>query len=247
VDAPPRGRPAPFRARANALLRLIDAYDFETGIATEWLRGRPAGHAGYRTVQLLPGIGPTLAAVFVAEIGEIGRFTDAPRLCSWAGLTPRHRESDTTVHRGRITQQGSKLVRRAAVEAAQKSPAGSWLTSTRAGIAERRGRNIATVAVAHGQFTFAAPGAGPSVAGSVRQRSASRGRYLLRPPLLLTAASFASSEPACSRTRTGDSRAACSDATRVLRNAHGAERVSPLFGPWASSPHPWAIDAGSIG
>ena len=48
-----------------------------------------------------------------------------PALCSWAGLTPRHRESDTTVHRGAITKQGSKLVRWAAVEAVQKLPARS--------------------------------------------------------------------------------------------------------------------------
>ena len=41
----------------------------------------------------------------------------------WAGLTPRHRESDTTVHRGPITKQGSTLVRWAAVEAVQRIPA----------------------------------------------------------------------------------------------------------------------------
>ena len=43
------------------------------------------------------------------------------QLCSWAGLTPRHYESDTTVHRGHITKQGSPLVRWAAVEAIQRS------------------------------------------------------------------------------------------------------------------------------
>jgi hypothetical protein len=35
-------------------------------------------------------------------------------------LTPRHRESDTVVHRGHITKQGSKLVRWAAIEAVQR-------------------------------------------------------------------------------------------------------------------------------
>jgi transposase len=32
-------------------------------------------------------------------------------------MTPRHRESDTKVHRGRITKQGNNLVRWSAVEA----------------------------------------------------------------------------------------------------------------------------------
>ncbi|MGI9001099.1 MAG: transposase [Pseudonocardia sp.] len=40
-------------------------------------------------------------------------------MAGWAGLTSRHRESDATVHRGRITKQGSRLVRWAAVEAVQ--------------------------------------------------------------------------------------------------------------------------------
>jgi transposase len=145
---------APFRARTSALLRLIDAYDFEIDTAAGWLRARLTGHDGYRTVQTVPGVGPTLAAVFVAEIGEVHRFADAAHLCSWAGLTPRHRESDTKVHRGRITKQGSKLVRWAAIEAAQKSPAGCWLTSTRAAITARRGRNVATVAVARKLLTL---------------------------------------------------------------------------------------------
>jgi len=49
--------------------------------------------------------------VFVAEIGDITRFGKPEQLACWAGLTPKHHESDTTVHRGRITKQGSRLVR----------------------------------------------------------------------------------------------------------------------------------------
>jgi transposase len=138
----------PFRARANALCRLIDAYDFEIDAVSTQLRGQLAVHSGYRTLQTLPGVGPTLAAIFVAEIGEVERFTTPQHLCSWAGLTPRHRESDTKVRRGPITKQGSTLVRWAAIEAVQKTPSGCWLTSTRAQITERRGPTIATVAVA---------------------------------------------------------------------------------------------------
>jgi transposase len=145
----------PYRARIDACLRLIAAVDFEVDTATSQLRGRLAGHAGYKAIQAIPGVGPILAAVFVAEIGEVDRFPDPTRLVSWAGLTPRHRESDTTVRRGPITKQGSGLVRWAAVEAAQKIPASAgWLVSTRARIADRRGRNIATVAVARKLLTL---------------------------------------------------------------------------------------------
>jgi transposase len=40
----------------------------------------------------------------VAEIGDVSRFPNPAALCSWAGLTPRHRESDDKVRRGRLTK-----------------------------------------------------------------------------------------------------------------------------------------------
>jgi transposase len=118
------------------------------------LRVGLAGHAGYQAVQVVPGVGPTLAAIFVAEIGEVDRFASAAHLASWAGLTPRHRESDTVVRRGPITKQGSTLVRWAAVEAAQGARNAGWLSEARTRIAARRGRNIATVAVARKLLTL---------------------------------------------------------------------------------------------
>jgi transposase len=147
--------PVVYRARVDALCRLIDAYDFEVDAVSAQLRGRLATHTGYPAIQRLPGVGPTLAAVFVAEIGPVDRFTGPDKLCCWAGLTPRHRESDTVVRRGSITKQGSTLVRWAAIEAVQKLPASAgWLISNRARLADRRGRNIATVAVARKLLTL---------------------------------------------------------------------------------------------
>jgi transposase len=99
-------------------------------------------------------VGPTFAAVFVAEIGDVTRFRDAAALCSWAGLTPRHRESDGVVHRGNITKQGSRLVRWAAVEATQAIPITTKLWHDRERIAARRGRNIAKVATARRLLTL---------------------------------------------------------------------------------------------
>ena len=101
--------------RIGSLRDLIELYDREIHQCDARIRRRLKGHPGYEAVQALRGFGPVLAAVFVAEIGDVTRFATADRLCSWAGLTPRHRESDTHVHRGRITRQGSRLLRWAAV------------------------------------------------------------------------------------------------------------------------------------
>ena len=134
--------------RVASLRRLIEAFDTEIDRVSGVTVGRLRDDPGYRAVQTIPGVGPVLGAVFVAEIGDVTRFADPTRLASWAGLTPKHHESDTTVHRGPITKQGSRLVRWAAVEAVQRASAHSRLGAHRDRVAARRGRNIGTVAAA---------------------------------------------------------------------------------------------------
>jgi transposase len=112
--------PRPYALRLSSVRELIARYDSEVASFDREVRAALGSHAGYRAIQAVPGVGPVLGAVFVAEIGDVTRFADPTRLCSWAGLTPRHRESDQVVHRGSITKQGSRLVRWAAVEAVQK-------------------------------------------------------------------------------------------------------------------------------
>ncbi|MFR9803921.1 IS110 family transposase [Pseudonocardia sp. RS010] len=142
------------RARVDSLLRLITALDFEIDTYARLVAGRLRTDPGYLAIQAVPGVGPVLAAVFVAEIGDISRFHRPQQLTSWAGLTPTHRESDTTVRRGRITKQGSRLVRWAAVEAVQRVPAHTRLGQRRDRVADRRGRNIGVVAAARDLVTL---------------------------------------------------------------------------------------------
>ncbi len=92
--------------------------------------------------------------MFVAEIGDVARFDRPEKLSSWAGLTPRHRESDSTVQRGHITKQGSRLVRWAAVEAVQRQRGGTRLQANYRRIAERRGRKVGVVAAARKLLTM---------------------------------------------------------------------------------------------
>ena len=76
------------------------------------------------------------------------------KLTCWAGLTPKHHESDTHVHRGRITKQGSRLVRWAAIESVQSLPKTSRAGRFRDRVAARRGRNIGVVAAARRQLEY---------------------------------------------------------------------------------------------
>jgi transposase len=146
--------PAPYAARIGSLRRIMDLLDFEIDHFAGMVRGRLARDPGYVAVQTIPGIGPILGAVFVAEIGDVDRFTRPEQLTCWAGLTPKHHESDTHVHRGRITKQGSRLVRWAAVESVQVLPKTTAVGQIRDRVAARRGRNIGVVAAARRQLEY---------------------------------------------------------------------------------------------
>jgi transposase len=146
--------PAPYAARITSLRRLIDNLDFEIDLFAGLARGRLVRDPGYVAVQQIPGIGPVLAAVFVAEIGDVTRFATAPQLACWAGLTPKHHESDTHVHRGRITKQGSRLVRWAAVESIKRVGPRTRVGALRDRVADRRGANIGAVAAARQQVEY---------------------------------------------------------------------------------------------
>jgi transposase len=146
--------PAPYAARIASLRRLIDNLDFEIDLFTGLARGRLVRDPGYEAVQQIPGIGSVLAAVFVAEIGDVSRFATAPQLACWAGLTPKHHESDTHVHRGRITKQGSRLVRWAAVESIKRVGPRTRVGALRDRVADRRGANIGAVAAARQQVEY---------------------------------------------------------------------------------------------
>jgi transposase len=144
----------PYTLRIESLRDLIPVYDREIVMLERKIHQRLAGDKGYEAIQELNGVGRTIAAIFCAEIGDVHRFRSAPALCSWAGLTPRHRESDTKVVRGSITKMGSRLVRWAALEAVARYHGGTWLHEDFCRIAERRGKKKARVAVARKLLTL---------------------------------------------------------------------------------------------
>jgi transposase len=69
-----------FRARVNSARRVIEALDFEIELFTNLVGSRLRGHGGYAAIQAISGVGPILAAVFVAEIGDVHRFRRAGQL-----------------------------------------------------------------------------------------------------------------------------------------------------------------------
>jgi transposase len=140
--------------RVESLRDLLALYDREIISLDGQIHRRLKADRGYEVIQQIGGVGPVLAAVFVAEIGDVTRFPNPRRLCSWAGLTPRHRESDAKVRRGAITKQGPTLVRWAAAEAVSSNFTEPRLQRIKRRIGDRRGRNIGRTAAARHLLTL---------------------------------------------------------------------------------------------
>jgi transposase len=138
--------PARYAGKVASLRALIGVLDGEIARLEQQATGMLDGDKGYAAIGELPGIGPVLGAVIVAEIGDITRFRKPGQLCSWAGLTPRHYESDTKVIRGHVSKQGSRMLRWALVEAVQRQPAGTWPRQARDAIIARRGKEARGIA-----------------------------------------------------------------------------------------------------
>jgi len=147
-----------FTAGHAQLCRIhLDAYDLLTGqIATlDQLVEQAAEPFAAVIARLvtIPGIGPRLAQVIVAETGgDMARFATSARLAAWAGLAPGDNESAGKRKRA-AARKGNPHLRAAMVEAAWAASR----TASRPGarfrrLARRFGRlNIkkAAVAVAH--------------------------------------------------------------------------------------------------
>jgi transposase len=134
----------------NAALRQIDFLNEEIeSIETELARFATAS-AEAKQLMTVPGVGLVTATAFLAQVGEVTRFPNPNRLVSYLGLDPSVRQSGNDDARtGRISKEGSVLVRHVLVEAAHTAirspgPLRAFFERVRA----RRGHAVAIVAVA---------------------------------------------------------------------------------------------------
>jgi transposase len=132
----------------DGLAPLIDRLDGE-------LHARAKADPRVKALRTLPGVGEFTALVILAEIGDITRFPSARKLASWAGLTPTVRGSDLTVRHGHISKQGSAWLRWVLNQAAQTAKRSPEFAAAYAAIAKRRGKKIATIAIARKLLTRA--------------------------------------------------------------------------------------------
>jgi transposase len=140
--------PVVSRELVEDYLGLIDAVQARIDRLDWEIRQRARADPRVKVLTQLPGVGPFTALVILAEVGDISRFASARHLASWAGLTPTVRGSDRVAHYGHISKQGSAWLRWVLCEAAQTAKRSPEFADAFQRIAKRRGKKIATTAVA---------------------------------------------------------------------------------------------------
>jgi transposase len=109
--------------------------------------------ARVQRLRTVPSVGPVTAAAFVATIDDAQRFRRVHEVEAYLGLVPRELSSGEHQRRGRITKAGNTRMRWLLVQAAVsilrlRDPRTAALRRWATGIAARRGKKIAVVAVA---------------------------------------------------------------------------------------------------
>jgi transposase len=143
------------RRRLDSTLALVGDFTREIEQTGREIDARAEQDPYVEVLCQIRGIGRYIAMLVIAEVGDIGRFATARRLCSWAGLTPTVRSSDGRARLGHISRQGSPPLRWALVEAAQHAARGGGpLRADYERIAKRRGKAVAKVAIARKILTL---------------------------------------------------------------------------------------------
>lgn len=138
-------------AHVERLLVVIEALDLQIREADKQVREQTKNSELCRRLRTVPGVGPNTAMRFVATLDDVSRFSTAHDVQSYLGLTPGENSSSSKVRRTRLTKAGSPQMRFLLVQAAWSTircaptdPAVLWARR----IAERRGKQIASVALA---------------------------------------------------------------------------------------------------
>ena len=102
-------------------------------------------------IDTIPGIGRISAQQIIAEIGhDMDRFPSAAHLCNWAGICPGNNESAGKRKSGK-TNYANKTLKSTLTQCAQsaKKNKNSFFSAQYQRLVVRRGKNRATLAVAH--------------------------------------------------------------------------------------------------
>lgn len=115
------------------------------------IRSMVAEHELAPYVMSLPGVGPGVAAAFLAYVGDGSRFSSPAQVANYIGLVPRIDCSGETNRYGRITKEGCRAIRGIILQATWslvRCKEGGRLKAKFFLLSERKGKTKSAVALA---------------------------------------------------------------------------------------------------
>jgi transposase len=145
--------PASIAETLAPLQRLIAVLNDELATADDRCARIAAQNPVVARLTSVPGIGPITATAYVAALDDAARFGRAAQVACYLGLVPREYSSGEQQRRGRVMRSAHPYVQSLLVQAAwrvwlSKDPRTAGLRLWAQGIAHRRGKSIAVVALA---------------------------------------------------------------------------------------------------
>jgi len=143
--------PDELQAVIQPLLDQLELINAEIGRREEELEKVAAELPEVAHLRQIPGVGLIVALYFVLTIDDPERFQKSRDVAAFFGLRPTMRSSALVSHYGRITKEGDSEMRWLLVQAAHchmRTLRSTQLKDWAAGIAERKGKSKATVALA---------------------------------------------------------------------------------------------------
>jgi transposase len=170
--------PATDRWEVDGQLARLDLLEGQLSKLDREIRRRCGINPVAQALQQIPGIGPFIALLLLAEIGDVQRFPTAKHLASYTGLVPSLYASGEHRWGGAITKQGSSVLRWALVQAAHRAALSPRFQEFYQRQRERHGAGKATVALArklavitYYRWRQTLHAAGPPKVEKVRERS----------------------------------------------------------------------------
>ena len=123
-----RGVPEVWRRSIAEAVAVVDHLDARLAPLERELRPLARADGRVSLLVTIPGVGELLGLTIAVCVGDIARFASAKKLVGYSGLTPRIAQSGERSRTGKLSKAGSKVLRWAAIEAAQQAwrPTNPW-------------------------------------------------------------------------------------------------------------------------
>jgi transposase len=136
------------RWEVDGQLQRLDLLGEQLAALDREIRKKAKASPVARALEEIPGIGPFIASLVIAEVGDVRRFPSAKHLVSYTGLAPSLYASGEHRWGGPITKQGSSVLRWALVQAAHRAALNPRFYGFYQRQRERHGTSRAAVALA---------------------------------------------------------------------------------------------------